>query len=335
MKYKKGVIEIQFNWIFVLIIGAVILIVFTGIILRQKNISETSKNVLILNNLDAVISGAEASTGTTNIIRVPKTKIEFRCNRYAVGQLSKQLDIMNVFTPRTIIGDRLLSTTLDFSVPYRVTNLVYLTSPEYRYVFVENNRMHTLMPNGTFYDIYSDINDIMFREEGRVRFVLGDSTTNQQIKDFDLSDYASLQDEDVTALKISGNMDSGSLEFFEKRNGKFTFTGASSYITKETILGAIFTDDPELYSCVMANVFEKTNIVTQIHGKKMQSLKQRYSGSRCGSLANDPYDTSYIDQLQAASLFFSPENSNLILDAADHLKDQNRQAQLESCATIY
>ena len=55
MNSKKGVIEVQFNWIFVLIIGSVILILITGVVIKQKNISETSKNTLILKNLDQSI----------------------------------------------------------------------------------------------------------------------------------------------------------------------------------------------------------------------------------------------------------------------------------------
>src|SRR3989338_411247 len=120
MKFKKRAVEIQFNWLFVLIIGAIILILFSGIIMRQKNISETSKNVFLLNNLDAIFSGSEVSQGTVNIVKIPETKIEFRCNRYSIGKLSKQLQVMNVFPHSVLEGNQLIAMTLDFSIPYRV-----------------------------------------------------------------------------------------------------------------------------------------------------------------------------------------------------------------------
>src|SRR3989338_6722404 len=172
MRSKKGVIEVQFNWLFVLIIGAVILIMFSGIIIRQKNISETSKNVLLLNNLDAIFSGSESSKGTVNIVKIPETRIEFRCNRYSIGKLSKQLDVMNVFPPSVLEGNSLISMTLDFSMPYRITNIVYLTSPKYRYIFIGSDNageIKIMMPNETFSGTFSNLGEARYEGENKAR----------------------------------------------------------------------------------------------------------------------------------------------------------------------
>ena len=206
MRYKKAVIEVQFNWLFVLIIGAVILIMFSGIIIRQKNISETSKNVMMLNNLDAIFSGSEASKGTVNIVRIPETRIEFRCNRYSIGELSKQLGVMNVFPPSILEGDRLISMTLDFSMPYRITNLVYITSPKYRYIFIGGNdarEMEIMMPNETFSGIFSTLGEVRYDGEKKARLVFFDDfLSDGNSLSFNLEDYARLSDNDVTALNV-------------------------------------------------------------------------------------------------------------------------------------
>ena len=73
MYSKKGVIEIQFNWIFVLIAGFIIITLFTTIIVKQRDVSEKSTNVMVLKNLDAILSGSEASAGTVNIVKIPET----------------------------------------------------------------------------------------------------------------------------------------------------------------------------------------------------------------------------------------------------------------------
>ena len=66
---KKG-FEIQFNWIFVLVAGTAIILFFTVVVIKQKNVSETSTKATILKSMEAVITGASVSTDTTNIIDI-------------------------------------------------------------------------------------------------------------------------------------------------------------------------------------------------------------------------------------------------------------------------
>ena len=70
MKNKKA-FEVQFNWIFVLIAGAAILILVSFIIFKQKNLSESSSNSLALRSIESVISGTSVSTDTSSLIEVP------------------------------------------------------------------------------------------------------------------------------------------------------------------------------------------------------------------------------------------------------------------------
>lgn len=341
MRFKRGVIEVQFNWILVLIIGAVILMLFSGIIMRQKNISETSKNVQLLNNLDAIFSGSEASSGTVNIVKLPDARIEFRCNRYSIGKLSKQFDVMNVFPPSVFEGGRLISMTLDFSMPYRITNLVYATSPKYRYIFIGGDdaiKMERMMPNETFSGTFSTLGEARYDGEKKARLVFfDDSLINGNIIPFNLEDYIRLPDSDVTALKVEGSIESGAIEFFRKQNDRFIKIGTSSYIGKESLLGAIFSDSPEIYSCVMDNVFEKINIAAQVYKGKIRGIRSSYSESsdRCSALLGSAYTLENIDKMLAASSDFTSSNSDEIISAAKSLQSQNKQAQLQSCAVIY
>ena len=341
MKSKKGAIEIQFNWIFVLVIGAIILIVFSSIITRQKNLSESSKNVLILNNLDAIISGSESSTGTINTIKIPETTIEFKCNQYSIASFSKQFQVMNIFAPSLLHADRLVTMTLDFSLPFRISNIVYLTSPNYRYILVGNteisNHIKKIMPNETFTASYDSIGNVKFLGEEKSRFIFFDNfIADGQSLAPNLREYIALQDDKVTALNIKGDLEKGEIEFFEKSNDKFIKKGSSNYVKKETLLGAIFSDNVELYNCVLNNVFKKINIVSQIYKGKMQKIRDSYSQSNnhC-SINAETYSLDNIDGIVAASSSFTPENIAEMLNAAENLHQQNNQAQLQSCAVIY
>jgi len=343
MKYKRGAIEIQFNWIFVLIIGAVILTLFSSIILRQKGLSEDTQNILILNNLKAILSGSEVSQGTVNIVKIPETRIEFKCGRYSIGGFSEQLDVMNVFTPSILEGNRLISMTLDFSMPYRITNTIYLTNPKYRYVFIDDNniaqQIKDLMPDETFSEIFLSVGDPEYSGESKVRFISFDGSFFNG--GFVPPDFRSVSNNAVTALNVNGNLDSGEIEFFRKKTTKFESMGKFDYIGQESLLGAIFSDDPEIYTCVINNVFEKINIVTQIYIEKTKEIKKLYidSSDRCANLPNDPYSLQNLNTILTSTSDTLSSISNLdilnIIIAVANLKEQNKQAQLQSCATIY
>ena len=144
-------------------------------------------------------------------------------------------------------------------------------------------------------------------------------------------------DGDVTALNIQGSIESGTVEFFRKQQDKFRKIGASDYMGKEPLFGAVFSDNPELYGCVMDNIFEKINLVTKIYRGKVQKIRNEYSesGSRCAAFIETAYSLENINQILGASASFTPDNIGRINKAAKGLQNQNRQAQLQSCATIY
>ena len=342
MKLKKGVIEIQFNWLFVIIIGAVILLLFSGIILRQKKISETSTNAFVKDTLYSILSSIEVSEDTLDPIKIPETNINFYCNGYSIEGLPQQLNSINIFSPSSVSGKNILLRTLDFSIPYRITNLIYLTSPRYRYIFVGNGdakKLEVMMSNDTFNDYFLTLDNIEYRGEEKTRFVffgglpaaipIGDGSSVP-------IDYEKIFDEDVSAIKINGDFQSGTIEFFEKSGTSFQLTGESYYIGENILLGAVFTDDSETYNCVMDNVFEKINIVTQIYKKKVESIKDRYisDNHRCKDHSGTIYNLDNFDEILVASTF-TQANSNKIINAAVKIEAQNKQAQLRSCATIY
>ena len=133
---KKGVIEVQFNWIFTLIVGALILALFSSIIIKQKSSSENTISATLLTNLETILVGAKISTGTINVIDMPKTNIEFSCNQYSQGNAQKQIRDKVIFSPNLLKGKQLITWALEWKVPFKITNFLYVTSPEVRYILI-------------------------------------------------------------------------------------------------------------------------------------------------------------------------------------------------------
>src|SRR3989338_1748 len=88
MSSKKGGIEVQFNWIFILIAGALILVFFVSLVQRQETVSNEKRDIDIRSKLSTILTSAKQSTGTLFEIKIPKTEIAFGCNGYSVGGTS-------------------------------------------------------------------------------------------------------------------------------------------------------------------------------------------------------------------------------------------------------
>ena len=332
---KRGQFEIQFNWIFVLAVGAIILLFFSVIILKQKNASEQTTNLAVLKNLEAIFAGAEASTGTINFVDLPNVEINFECDRCSIGSTSKRFEIMSIFTPSKIKSNEMITWTLDWNLPYRVTNFLYLTSPNMRYVLVGDDGLASdideNMPEELNKELAADASSIENKGDNKVRFIYFDGSISDGSGI--PQEFSKMKDKDVTALKVSGNGDMGFVEFFEKNGDIFASSGNSYYLKKPSLMGAIFADDIEIYNCVMESAFKKLNIVTKIYQKKTQDL-QNYYNNRGDGCANY-HESANINIILGASEEFTYSNIENINSASALLEDQNKQAQLYSCALIY
>jgi len=348
---KKGIVEIQFNWVLILAAGAIILLFFSVVIMKQKSISEVSISSIILKNLEGILSGAEVSIGTVNSVAIPKTKIEFECNRYRIGKVSKEFEVMSVFTPSIIESNKLITWTLDWSLPYRVTNLLYLSSPRIRYIFVVDSSciasgatcFGKMVFNSTPVEVRKEIiesigvSSITDRGDDQVRIIsFYDALATPSAPSLSIP----LQNKKgVTALNVIGDEDKGQVNFYSSTGTSFTSKGVSHYIREPALMGAIFADDVDVYNCVMEDAFKKLNIVTKIYQNKTVALKDYYNYSlfppdnTCATRHSEVF--SILQNIQAASQTFNLANINAIDFEITKLEDKNELAQLYSCALIY
>jgi len=333
---KRGQFEIQFNWIFVLAAGALILLFASVFVLKQKDISNRAVDQSVSNSLKVIIAGAEVSTDTLNFVELPKIEIEFECGKYRVGSASRSFQIMSVFTPSKIESTRLMTWTLDWNIPYRVTNFLYLTSPNVRHILVGSDSLAYEVNKSIPKELNkewikpSDIGSVKDKNDAKVRFVFINTVVDNSV----LSEFSKMREEDVTALKVVGDGNKGDVEFFEKKGSVFESKGVSYYLKLPSLVGAVFTEDFEMYNCVMVGAFKKLNIVTQIYEEKTKSMASYYSGQGDATCAND-HGSGYLTAILTASGMFNDVNIQLIDSAANNLVHQNENAQLNSCAGIY
>jgi hypothetical protein len=156
-KNRKGALDISFGWLFAIIAGAVILflaIYFSTKLINngQETVSaETGKQLGIL--LDPLETNFESSQ-TTSIIIPAETRIHNTCNEFgSFGEQLIQLDQKSfgkwvktttsvkfenkyIFSESELEGKKFYVFSKSFEFPFKVADLIYMTSSLNRYCFV-------------------------------------------------------------------------------------------------------------------------------------------------------------------------------------------------------
>lgn len=333
---NKKAFEIQFNWLFVLAAGVAILIFFTVILVKQKSVSEASVRVNVIKSLEAIITGAGISKDTINLIDIPNSGIETSCNKVSLGGTSKQYQNLVLFAPRLLKGKRLVTQTTAFSVPYRATNLLYITSLDVRYIIIGSSALARAINNSLPSDLKKEITtSTAFQNKNNynVRFIVFDGA---DLGDIDLTKFGKMQDSDVTALNVIGDINSGTIEFYQKDGISWTSKRDSYYITKFSLLGAVYSDTSEAYECGMMNALSRLTLVNKIYISRTKALRD--NAVLKGNIAcADLYGKALIelDNIGMASSELAAASTGALISAAKNLGQLNKEAQLNSCSLIY
>ncbi len=339
---NKKAFEIQFNWIFVLIAGAAILLFFSAVIVKQKNASEASTRASALKDIESIITGTSVSTDTTKLIDIPSSNIEIGCNRISLGKVSKQYQSLILFAPSLIKGNKLITQTLTLNIPYRATNLLYVTSPQVRYIIIGDNNLakeiNKSLPSQTAKEhfLLYDSSKIKYFSNYKIRFVFANVNLPSTIP----NSLIKIPNNDMSAVKISGDNKKGTIEFFQKSGNSFLPAGSSSYIGISSLLGAIYADALESYECSMANAFARHKLVTRIYKGKTNGLINTPSiKSDCNNVYKDARgNLNTIEDISAnieTSQHLDLTSINEIERASRELSDKNKDIQKFSCPLIY
>jgi len=161
MKVKRGQLQLSFAWIFAIIVGAVIL--FIAIYAATKVIktgdtavsAKTGKEISVL--LNPLETGFE--TGVVTLLTMPvETRIYNQCS--TSGNFGKQIikisqmsfgewtetDLETVFSNKYIFsegveeGSNFIIFAKPFEFPFKVSDLIYLTSSDKKYCFFKPPR---------------------------------------------------------------------------------------------------------------------------------------------------------------------------------------------------
>lgn len=356
-KNKKAAIEVQFGWIFVLVVGALILLFFVSVVKSTGKASEETKYADLKNYLKSMLSQSEVDVGTTRTIGMPNIELEFECNRFNIKESSTDsitTSQKTIFSPDLISGREMITYSQYFDMPYKVDYFLYITSKQARYNFINcttqpcsgilSSIIKTLPANIT-YQIVNNAGDVKENNYYKERFIFiwREPTSSDTI-----SSLSTMNNNDVTAVSILNN---NQIKYYKKNGNKFSTTPSltSAYMGPPAgpmAIGAIFSES-SLYECNVRKSLLKLEIISTIYANRTQALKEYYSSYAISTheyeICYKAYNTFDLSQniagIKSVIEDETPLSSSLFLTItfnADKLKEANENTlMLASCPLIY
>ena len=332
---KRAQVQMQFNWIFVSIAGAVILSIFVGIAIRMNQNSKEQLAYDAINYFDEIFTSVQASENTENEISLPGLDLEIdtdgqACNYYSIAGTDKSemsIEFTPFFSPH-IIKTRILSYALGWDMPFRVNYFIYMTSPRIAYVSVGDNSIKEELPEHLTLIEESEASNFKNENYDQIRFF-----TTQDPESFALDDSIK-KSKDVSAIKITES--SHSLTFYEYDSGSFSPIGTTYYVDDVTLIAAIYSQSLDSYECNMVKAIKRLNKFSTMLKERANIIKNSDLLSLCSSNAYEQAETLLGEMEQASSSNKIDSNTiSTLVSTKTELETINKELNKKSCPTIY
>ncbi|HIH37829.1 hypothetical protein J4460_00335 [Candidatus Woesearchaeota archaeon] len=309
---KKAQVEVQFNWVFVLIAGALILLFFVTLVSKAKVTAEKNMATDVLQKLDTIIAGSQTSAGTVQTLDFPKLETSFSCDGYRISDIQAPVE-RAYFAPSSIKDDKLIVWTLEYDMPFRIMNLVYMTSPGVRYIFdgdgsdAFQKRIKGEIPHqvGLPEEVSTDWNTALYEKSSyRVRIISFNADPDPSIlttvkKSTPLARITAVKIGTPSPITIAPSKQEiyGDLTFYRSNAAGtgFVQVGTAKYVGLPMLFGAIFSDDPEFYACAVGRVNNRLQNLLIITETKKSVMKGNFLPTNvCYSIYTSTFPTPHL-----------------------------------------
>lgn len=344
---KRGQLDLPFHWIYILLAGVVIMLFFIGVVVKQKASSEKEISFTILTKLQGIFAGAALSDHTLNVVDIPHTRISFFCSEdgsasYQVGDqgFSSELPSQPFFTSSLIDGSTLVLWTLDFSLPFYVTNFLFLNSPSQSIIVIYDDTSPELKDQ-IERDVPSQfhLSFVPFPQ-----FIASFSPSTPRVKLVFLTDPppvlpASVQqisDNSVHAVKLTQTAAS----FYRKQGARLEYEAAvplvRSFSEKDAAFyGALFSDDSTFYRCMMGKAFRRLSILSDIYQQRTERIIASYPPVDLCALQSDPHLFAALRERSLSCTPLFQDSCAGITSVGQTISEQNDHMQRSNCPALY
>lgn len=324
---KKAQIEVSFNWIYVLIAGGAILLVF--IIIAKNYMSETTTetSTVISERIQKLLSAIQQNPEGVQTQENLKVQLEFECKEdghtYMLEGSTKKayLNSEIIFTPRKIGDSKTIAWTQLYSSPYPVVQVLYFSDEKTQYIFEESAREYYLkFPEQFERQILSQNEIELLEDEGFRKYII---ITRSVVLALDSS-----MKKKSTIVRIGENK----VEFIY--NGDYSDGVSVPYVNDATMYGAIISGDDELYGCTMEKLMQFSRIVGEMNLERTKMLAQT-ENTDCKLFFTSSLPQGYIQDTISYSVYSPSEDYASLRESMTNLYKINRDMSRFNCPTIY
>ena len=320
---NEAQIQVQFNWIFVIIVGAVILAFFFSIIFSMGKTSETKVDISLANQFNTIITTTNQKIGTVKQYSVPKVDLNFECLEnegvyyFALGDLKARDTKYDLFfSPRTLNDKYLYTWTQEWKAPYGIGTFLYLTNSQNMYAFISNSTNNYQFEELTENFPNNLTSRFIYRNETnhfQNTFDKGinlDSYTYIFLKDDlpkpnELNNPLNVVDDSVIIIIDPAQADVfayGNITYLSKNNYETYYDdvqnddsyphdhlSVASYLGKASLYAAIFSGDASRYRCGMDKALVRFKAINLLQIYKIENVLPRVN-TYCYELLNGSDD---------------------------------------------
>lgn len=351
---KNAAVEIQFSWVFIIIAGTVLLMFFIKIAGDYKSVSEKEIAMDTVEKISTIASTGQASSRSSSVVEIEGLELRTGCdpNLCTAGGCPTDFDFQGqgisapewmelepIFASTKIRGDELILWSQEWAAPYKVSNFLYLTSGDHRFVFVYNDDSQDLAMQ--VYDKFSeneyveseiinedDIQDIKYQGEAQTKFVF-----SYKPEPFSLDE--SFEKRSWDAVFFEGDADTGTVYFSEdKEDGKRP--GESHYYYGlPMLMGAIYSDDINHYKCNFRKANLKLIRMNNIYYNRAKLLENDFKDTNCETFYGPGLTTEIKEINETINSSFEIEGRDNLKESEEEIAQINYDAKQGGCARVY
>ncbi|PIN73528.1 hypothetical protein COV20_04870 [Candidatus Woesearchaeota archaeon CG10_big_fil_rev_8_21_14_0_10_45_16] len=362
---RRGQVSVTFNWIYILVAGAVILLFFVGIIFKQKASAEQQLSIEVVDILESIFSGAQASEKTKTPIDTSGLadytlyfKCEDKVTTYGIKDSSGSAEapLAPIFSPTELQTPRLILWSLPYRLPYKITDFLLITSPNTKYFLIGDIKFANEFINAS--------DDPDPRNKINIEYVLAgdyagiDAEGNYNVRVVDLDGSVvdasnplppgllQMEDLRVTGVSFRGN----NVFFFHKKGSNWEAEGPVPIVSVDPVrdvakYASIIAGSKQIYECNMQKAFERASLVTRAYIGKTESLVSQYQDDPGACLPflqeGDKSAMTRIGLLQGGlarcgnELTYQLCSHDDLRNYAKDIQTRNEQLRTGACRTLY